>query len=539
MKKYKILVWGLVMAAGLTGCGQTADNAEQGTEAAADEAEAQTAEASEAEPEEIVLDKNTGGNPLAGSSDELIYGGDPSAMVDGDTVYLYTGHDASTDEEVENSVYNIPEYFCYSSTDMINWKSEGVVMTMDTVEWAKDDTSAWASQVIKHYDEEAQADKYYLYYCSWDKSGKQSIGVAVADSPTGPFTDIGEPIVRGGKTKPNTSTYNDIDPTVWVETDEDGTEHRYLAWGNGIFFVCELNPDMISVKDQNGDGEITSGKVMGECDIVLKTTGLDSYTEAPWLYRRQDENGNYYGDYYLFFANGWRENMAYAVTDDLINGDWSLTNIIMMPTTTSNTNHMAVIDFKGETYFIYHNGSLPAGSGFRRSACVVKLNFNDDGSISLFEESASGLSGDHKEITTAAGEKISHENFTNSSADSDYPYKDISVSTASTDNEKDSEWVIRPGKADSSEDTYVSIESENKPGLYMTVSDGNIVLSQDTKADESTAAKQTFRTVSALDGSDGVSFMSVSDENMYITVVDGALVLTDGSDAENAVFFIN
>lgn len=39
-------------------------------------------------------------------------------------------------------------------------------------------------------------DKYYLYYCSWDKSGKQSIGVAVADSPTGTFVDIGEPLVR-------------------------------------------------------------------------------------------------------------------------------------------------------------------------------------------------------------------------------------------------------------------------------------------------------------------------------------------------------
>lgn len=49
-------------------------------------------------------------------------------------------------------------------------------MTMDTVDWAKDDVSAWASQVMKYND------KYYLYYCSWDKSGKQSIGVAVADS---------------------------------------------------------------------------------------------------------------------------------------------------------------------------------------------------------------------------------------------------------------------------------------------------------------------------------------------------------------------
>lgn len=102
-------------------------------------------------------------------------------------------------------------------------------MTMDTVDWAKDDVSAWASQVMKYND------KYYLYYCSWDKSGKQSIGVAVADSPTGTFVDIGEPLVRGSVTKPQLSTFNDIDPTAWVETDENGEEHRYLAWGNGMF----------------------------------------------------------------------------------------------------------------------------------------------------------------------------------------------------------------------------------------------------------------------------------------------------------------
>ena len=185
--------------------------------------------------------------------------------------------------------------------------------------------------------------KYYLYYCDWDKTGKQSIGVATSDSPTGPFTDIGQPLVKGNVTKPQLSSFNDIDPTVWIETDETGTTHRYLAWGNGMFFICELNEDMISVKDQNGDGEITSGNNFTEADIAYQKNGLENYTEAPWLYRRQDENGNYYGDYYLFYANGWRENMAYATTDDLSSGNWKFGNIIMTPNATSNTNHMAVL----------------------------------------------------------------------------------------------------------------------------------------------------------------------------------------------------
>ena len=167
---------------------------------------------------ELALDKAAGTNPMVGDDmgAGISYGGDPSVLVDGDTVYLYTGVDASTDEQVEKSVYAIPEYVCYSSTDLVNWTPEGAVMTMDTVSWAKDDQSAWAAQVAKYNDH------YYLYYCTWDKSGKQSIGVAVADQPTGTFVDIGEPLVRGSVTKPQLSTFNDIDPTVWIDTDASG-----------------------------------------------------------------------------------------------------------------------------------------------------------------------------------------------------------------------------------------------------------------------------------------------------------------------------
>lgn len=148
-------------------------------------------------------------------------------------------------------------------------------------------------------------------------------------------------------TKPQLSTFNDIDPTAWVEMDENGEEHRYLAWGNGMFFMCELNEDMISVKDMNGDGEITSGTSFDDADIMYQKGGIENYTEAPWLYRRSDEQGNYYGDYYLFYAYGWRECMAYATAPDLTSGDWTFGNVIMYPTSTSNTNHMAVFDFKG------------------------------------------------------------------------------------------------------------------------------------------------------------------------------------------------
>lgn len=521
-----------VMMLGLAGCGtkdggdssgNTEDSAESG---------------------DVILDKSAGGNPLVGNSstDGYIYGGDPSVLVDGDTVYLYTGRDASTDEEVAAAEYNIPEYLCYSSKDMVNWTSEGVVMSMENVSWASNKKSAWASQVIKHYDAEAGKDRYYLYYCTWDKKGvgKQSIGAAVSDSPTGPFEDIGGPLVRGTLTKPQTNNWNDIDPTAWVETGADGEEHRYLAWGNSLYYICELNEDMVSVKDLNGDGEITSGQSAKEADILNNQAGLENFTEAPWLYRRQDENGNYYGDYYLFFANNWRECMAYATTDDLLNGKWKFGSVLMMPTATSNTNHMAVFDFNGKTYFIYHNGSLPGGNGYRRSACVTELVFNDDGTVQPMEETAIGLSGTASTISLKSGDLLAHKHFVNSIADSDYPYSKVETGIGIGEDDLDSTWVIVAGKADALNEAYVSIQSENKPGLYLTArDDGTVTLAQDTKGTQDTADKQTFHSVTGLSDNAGVSFESVLKPGQYLTIKDQKLCLTDGSDAENATFYVS
>ena len=70
--------------------------------------------------------------------------------------------------------------------------------------------------------------------------------------------------------------------------------------------------------------------------------------------------------------------MAYATTDDIMTNSWEFGGVLMEPSATGNTNHMAVFDFKGHTYFVYHAGSLPHGSGFRRVACVEEITINED-----------------------------------------------------------------------------------------------------------------------------------------------------------------
>lgn len=479
-------------------------------------------------PQPIEIAKHAYVNPINGFDAEgnIAYGGDPSVLVDGDTVYLYVGHDTATAE-----AYVIPEYLCYSTTDLLTWNYEGVVLSMKDVTWA-DKNSAWAGQVAKHYDTAAGKDMYYFYFCSWDKtdSGKQSIGVAVSESPTGPFVDLGTALVKGSFTTDETSAWNDIDPTVWIETDENGVEHRYLGWGNSKLYTCELNEDMISVKDYNGDGEITFGK-----DIKSKMLPT-SFTEAAWFYRRQDESGKFYGDYYLFYAYGWREQLAFATTHDLMEGKWSYGDVIMKPSVTSNTNHPAVFDFKGETYMIYHTGALAKGSGFRRSAAIAKLKFYSDGFVAYVDETAIAVTGTASTLTALNGEQLGHEWFNNSATDDAYPYTGKALgSNLDKTKPADYQWVLVEGKADVTNGTYVSIQSNNKPGLYITCGEGTAVLSQD--ADGMQGQKQTFITVSGLAG-EGVSFESLAFPGMYLTLSGGTASLTDGSDANAATFTI-
>jgi hypothetical protein len=347
-----------------------------------------------------------------------------------------------------------------------------------------------------------------------------------------------------------------------VETDDKGVEHRYVAWGNTRYCIAELGEDMMSIKDRNGDGKITEAtaddrKKGIDGDILEVTfTGMshqpgdeqaDYFTEAPWIYRRQDENGHYYGQYYIFYAMNWREKMAYATTDDLMSRTYQFGGLLMDPTATSNTNHMAVIDFKGKTYFIHHNGSKPWGSGFRRVMCIQEMKFNDDGSIDYIEETSTGLNGQASTITDEAGASIAHKAFRNSTHDSDYPYKNVEVGLSRSAAPDDALWQVTFGKADPDNKAFVSIESYNKPGLFLQAeSDKTVTMGQDYQkatADgyTSDSRRMTFKTLKGFDRDKegSVTFESVRYPGFYLTSKDGSLVLTSNPDASDCSFMVS
>ncbi len=450
-------------------------------------------------------------NPIIKEDDRgnRVYAGDPAAIVVGDTVYLFVGHDTSTTD-----YYYMPEWLCYSSKDLVNWKYEGVPMKASDFLWGSA-SDAWAGEV-EYYN-----GKYYFFMCK----NATGISVGVSDNVTGPYTDLlkGKKLVEPGWTKGKVG-WDDIDPTVWIEDDENGVEHRYISWGNSNCYIAELTEDMTSLVDLNGDGAVNGGDIK---EITINNIPSNSkFTEAPWIYKRGDL-------YYLFFASNWHEELSYAVSEN-VEGPYEYGGLLMPAGGSSNTNHPSVIDFKGKTYIFYHTGALPWGSGYRRSVCIEELRFNPDGSIDTFEESSVGLDGTKVYISPVSNPeaKIYHGHFANSTDPNAYPAGSMVFCDNLTVNEADFWWEIIPGRGN---EEYVSIQSVNKMGYFITDYNSHIKLLHDN--DGQKGNMMTFVEREGLAGV-GVSYESVTHKGMFLTVSNGKLILTRGYNPKDASFII-
>ena len=280
---------------------------------------------------------------------------DPAPMVHNGTMYVYTGHD-----EDGADFFWMQEWRVYSTQDMVNWQDHGSPLALESFSWADD--RAWASQTIE------RDGKFYWYICAHSKiSGGMAIGVAVGDSPTGPFRDaLGKPLFENG-------SWDHIDPTVFIDDDDQA----WLMWGNPQVYYLKLNRDMISYEGELGKLPMTEeafgGPMMKERE--KGKTYKDSYVEGPWLTKR---NGTYQ---LLYAAGGVPEHISYSTAPSPL-GPWKYAGEIMpLSNTNSFTNHCGVADFKGHSYFFYHTGKLPRGGGFGRSVAVEEFKYNADGSF--------------------------------------------------------------------------------------------------------------------------------------------------------------
>ena len=299
-------------------------------------------------------------NPIV----QTCYTSDPAPMVHDGTLYLYTGHD-----EDGADFFWMQEWRVYSTRDMVNWTDHGSPLAIESFAWADD--RAWAAQCIE------RNGKFYWYVCLHSKlSNTMAIGVAVSKSPTGPFKDaLGKPLYEG--------SWDYIDPTVFI--DDDG--RAFLYWGNPNLYMAELNEDMVSFKGEVQKIEQTV-ESFGAPNPEKRLKGVkypDTYTEGPWLCKR----GNNY--YLLYAAGGIPEHIAYSMGPSPT-GPWRYMGEVMpLQETGSFTNHVGVIDYKGNSYLFYHTGKLPGGGGFGRSVAVEQFEYNADDTFPLIYATDKGV----------------------------------------------------------------------------------------------------------------------------------------------------
>jgi enterochelin esterase-like enzyme len=284
---------------------------------------------------------------------------DPAPVVFGDELYVFTG----CDREGNNDFYYMTGWQCFSTKDMKNWTDHGRILEDTSFSWCNAN-DAWASQCIE------RNGKYYFYFTTTNKGGGgRAIGVAVADSPEGPYSDPnGKPLCG-----PN---WDYIDPTVII--DDDG--QAWLMFGNPKCYYVKLKEDMVTL-----DGQIKSFDMNSNAFGSGKNGS--AYGEGPWITKHGDK---YYLVYAGFHGSDGGESICYSY-GPTVTGPWTFGGKI---TDQSNcfTTHGGTIDYKDHSYLFYHMNGLKGGGTFNRSAAVEEFTYNPDGTIPTVKSTKNGPS---------------------------------------------------------------------------------------------------------------------------------------------------
>lgn len=305
-----------------------------------------------------------------------LYTADPSAHVFEGKIYIYPSHDVEAGIPFDDlgSHFAMEDYHVFSmETPESAVVDHGLTLHINDVPWAE--KQMWAP------DAASKDGKYYLYFPAKKADGIFQIGVAVSDSPTGPFTPEAEPIQ---------DSYS-IDPAVFV--DDDGAAYLYFGglWGgqlqsyrNNTFDaahqepvgdepalgprVARLTEDMLSFAEEVREIVLTdeNGKVLMAGDNDRR------FFEASWVHK-------YQGKYYFSYSTGDTHYICYAIGDSPY-GPFTYAGRILEPVV-GWTSHHSICAFEGQWYLFYHDSSLSKGVTHLRSIKVTPLVHDEKGYI--------------------------------------------------------------------------------------------------------------------------------------------------------------
>ena len=280
---------------------------------------------------------------------------DPDLAKFGDRYYLYPTTDGFTG-------WSGTQFHVFSSADLRIWRDEGVILDLATedVPWAVG--SVWAPAIT------SKDGNYYFYFCGKTEIGESAIGVAVAETPAGPFRAQPQPLITMEQAERlGIAMGQAIDPSVFF--DDDGT--AYLLFGNGHPAIVQLGEDMVSVIEDKMKNLIGLYDFR-EAVTVLKRDGLYHFTWSCDDTGSEDYHVNYGTSEHLYGPVTYRYPILTKNKDKAMLG----------------TGHHSILREPGtDTYWIaYHRFVTPLtrfteGKGYHREVCIDPLTFSNDGLI--------------------------------------------------------------------------------------------------------------------------------------------------------------
>ena len=268
---------------------------------------------------------------------------DPTARVFEGKMYLYPSHDIlAGPNRGREGWFCMEDYHAFSSDDLIDWQDHGVIVSQTDVPWVDPTTySMWAPDCV------FRDGKYYFYFPARGEEKGFSIGVAISDTPEGPFTPEPEPIpgVRG------------IDPCVLI--DHDGS--AYLFYSARQIYVAKLKDNMLEIDSE---------------PLLIDTLPQVGLIEGPFVFERN-------GIYYLTYPHVQNEieRLEYAISEHPM-GPYRHMGVLMDESPNHCwTVHHSIVEYQGEWMLFYHEKDLSPDFDKCRSARADYLHFNNDGSI--------------------------------------------------------------------------------------------------------------------------------------------------------------
>ncbi len=309
-----------------------------------------------------------------------IYTADPSAHVFNDKLYIYPSHDIDSGIPTNDNA----DHFAMRDYRVLSMEKVGGNVTEHGVALSIEDIP-WAGRQLWAPDAATKNGKFYLYFPAKNKDDVFYLGVAISDSPTGPFKAQPEPI-KGSFS---------IDPSVYE--DDDGSHYIYFGgiwggqlqrWENGKYTgkdnypadnepalrprVAKLSDDMLSL-----DGDVKEIEILDKSGSpILHGDNDRRFFEAAWIHKVG-------ATYYFSYSTGDTHKIVYATGDNPM-GPFTYQGVVLNPVI-GWTNHHSITEFDGKWYLFYHDSTLSGGKTHLRSVKMAELEHLPDGTIKTID----------------------------------------------------------------------------------------------------------------------------------------------------------